>query len=111
MEIPVLAEKMNWKKLTDCDGAGRVPTGCYCGDLLSWVMGRAKADDVWLTVMGNVNAIAVATLADAAAIVLVENAQLDGEALARANQQAVAVYATELPAFETAMQLGALLKL
>ena len=82
----------------------------YAGDLLSWVMGRAKADDVWLTVMGNINAIAVATLADVSAIVLVEDAALDAEALARANQQEVAVYTTSLPAYETALQIAAALE-
>lgn len=103
MQINTLAEKLNWKLLTECDGSDREACGCYCGDLLSWVMGRAKADDVWLTVMGNINAIAVATLADVSAIVLVESAALDKEALARANQQGVAIYATELPAYETAL--------
>ena len=28
--------------------------GAYCGDLLSWVMGRAKADDAWITIMTNI---------------------------------------------------------
>ncbi|MBP3704622.1 MAG: hypothetical protein J6I98_03715 [Clostridia bacterium] len=110
MQINTLAEKLGWKLLTDCDGADRTAEGCYCGDLLSWVMGRAKADDVWLTVMGNINAIAVATLADVSAIVLVENAPLDEEARMRANQQEVAIYATELPAYETAMQIAEALK-
>lgn len=110
MKINELAEALGWKKLTDCDGADREALGCYCGDLLSWVMGRAKADDVWLTVMGNINAIAVATLADVSAIVLVESAALDAEALARANQQEVAIYATDLPAYETALQIAAALK-
>lgn len=106
MQIHVLAEKLGWKLLTECDGSDREAKGCYCGDLLSWVMGRAKADDVWLTVMGNINAVAVATLADVSAIVLVESAVLDAEALARANQQEVAIYATELPAYETALQIA-----
>lgn len=110
MQINTLAEKLGWKLLTDCDGADRTAEGCYCGDLLSWVMGRAKADDVWLTVMGNINAIAVATLADVSAIVLVESASLDEEARMRANQQEVAIYATELPAYETAMQIAEALK-
>ena len=48
----------------------REVTGGYTGDLLSWVMARLPADAVWFTVMGNVNAIAVASLADAACIVL-----------------------------------------
>lgn len=110
MQIDVLAEKLGWKLLTESSGADREVLGCYCGDLLSWVMGRAKADDVWLTVMGNINAIAVATLADVSAIVLVEDAALDAEALARANQQEVAVYTTSLPAYETALQIAAALE-
>ncbi|MFR2562750.1 MAG: [Fe-Fe] hydrogenase large subunit C-terminal domain-containing protein [Anaeromassilibacillus sp.] len=44
----------------------REVTGGYTGDLLSWVMARLPADAVWFTVMGTVNAIAVASLADAA---------------------------------------------
>ena len=110
MQINTLAEKLGWKLLTESDGADRTAEGCYCGDLLSWVMGRAKADDVWLTVMGNINAIAVATLADVSAIVLVESATLDEDALKRANMQEVAIYATELPAYETAMQIAEALK-
>ena len=41
---------------------------------LSWVMARAQSGNVWITVMGNVNAIAVATLTDVSCIVLTENA-------------------------------------
>lgn len=52
-------------------------------------MGRAPADCAWITVMGNVNAIAVAVLADTACIVLAENAALDGEACTRADGQDV----------------------
>jgi len=106
MQINALAEKLGWKLLTECDGGDRTAEGCYCGDLLSWVMGRAKADDVWLTVMGNINAIAVAALADVSAIVLVESAVLDSEALARANQQEIAVYSTDVPAYETALKVA-----
>lgn len=51
----------------------RPVTGGYCGDLLSWVMGRAQAGDAWITVMGNVNAVAVAVLADTACILLAED--------------------------------------
>ena len=46
--------------------------GVYIGDLLSWVMGRAKADDAWITIMTNINVVAVASLADTACIVLAE---------------------------------------
>ena len=110
MTVKELADKLGWKQLTESDGSDREVEGCYVGDLLSWVMGRAKADDIWLTVMGNINAIAVATLADTAGIVLIEDATLDADALARANMQDVAIYATAVPAYETAVALTEALK-
>ena len=87
----------------------RAVTGGYCGDLLSWVMGRAQAGDAWFTVMGNVNAIAVATLADAACIVLTEASPLDDEAAAKARQQGGAVLQSEQNAYQLAVALHALL--
>lgn len=66
-------------------------TGGYCGDLLSWVMSRANAGDAWFTVMGNVNAVGVAALAEVACIVLVENAVLDEDARRRAEQNDVCI--------------------
>ena len=44
----------------------REVSGCYIGDLLSWVMGRAQEDNAWITIMSNINVIAVASLADTA---------------------------------------------
>ena len=85
----------------------RLITGGYCGDLLSWVMGRAPADAAWFSVMGNVNAVAVAVLADIACIVLCEGAVLDQEARIKAEQQGVTVLRTEATVYETARQLAA----
>ena len=42
MQIHVLAEKLGWKLLTECDGSDREAKGCYCGDLLSWVDNKEK---------------------------------------------------------------------
>mgnify|MGYP003288457197 CR=1 FL=1 len=81
-------------------------TGCYIGDLLSWVMGRAKDGDAWLTVMGNRNAIAVAALADTACIVLVESAPLDGDAREKADEIGMPVLLTEKDSFSVAAYLA-----
>ena len=79
MNVKEFAEKLDLKVLVEGDTEREI-TGCYIGDLLSWVMGRAPEDSAWLTVMGNINSIAVATLADVSCIVLVENAALDENA-------------------------------
>ena len=76
--------------------------GGYCGDLLSWVMGRAAGGSAWVTVMGNTNAIAVAVLADTACIILAQGAALDADACQKAVQNNVAVLRSEKSAFEIA---------
>ena len=72
----------------------------YCCDLLSIVMGKAPPECAWVTVMGGVNSIAVAVLAEVSCIVLAENALLDETAKIRAEQQNVTVLKTPLSVFE-----------
>lgn len=87
----------------------RTVNGCYSGDLLSWVMSKAKEGNVWLTVMGNVNSVGVAVLTDISCIVLTENAALDEDALSRAKQNDVIILTTEKTSYETAVEIGKLL--
>ena len=93
-----------------CPGdADREITGGYCGDLLSWVMGRAQAGDAWITVMGNVNAVAVAVLADTASTMQAVYSPLDDEALTRAQTQDVCVLRSSKTAYQLALELGQLI--
>lgn len=109
MTVGRLAEVMDLTVLTPGD-PDRPITGGYCGDLLSWVMGRAQPGDAWITVMGNVNAVAVAVLADTACILLAEDSPLDDDALARARAQEVAVLRCGLTAYTLAVELAQLLR-
>lgn len=104
-----LAEKLNLTIINMGEGKTRTINGVYCCDLLSIVMGRAKADDAWITVMGNVNSIAVAVLSDVSCIILSENMQLDIDGMAKAKGQDVCVLASELPTFEIAVKINELL--
>ena len=105
MTVKTLCDELGWTILTAGD-LSREITGCYCGDLLSWVMSKAQDGDCWLTVMGNINAVAVAVLTDCACIVLTENAALDDEAKARAEQQGVTILTTDLNAYQAAVALS-----
>ncbi|MBQ8538454.1 MAG: hypothetical protein IJ433_02260 [Ruminococcus sp.] len=109
MNIKEAVEKLNLKILVNGD-MDREITDCYIGDLLSWVMGRAGEDSIWLTVMGNINSIAVATLADVACIVLVENASLDEDAKAKAEAMDVTILQTEENSYHLATKIYELLK-
>ena len=109
MNIKEAVEKLNLNILVEGD-IEREITDCYIGDLLSWVMGRAKEDSIWLTVMGNINAIAVATLADVSCIVLVENASLDEEAKRKAQAMDVTILQTDVNSYQLATKIYELLK-
>ena len=108
MKIQDFADKLNLRVLTDCDSEREI-TGCYCGDLLSWVMSKAKEGDAWLTVMGNVNAVAVAVLTECACIVLTENASLDEQAKLKAELQGVCFMQSEKNAYELAVEISKLI--
>lgn len=77
----------------------------FCCDLLSIAMGKAPADGVWVTVMGNRNALAVASLTDTACIVLAEGVSLDEGTLAKAEEEGIAVLSTDLPSFDIALEI------
>lgn len=85
------------------DAATRKIEKTFCCDLLSIAMGKAPADSAWITVMGNINTLAVASLADVSCIILAENVQLDPAAIEKAKQQDISVLKTDLPVFEAAL--------
>lgn len=108
MDVKNLVEELSLKVLCG-ENLKREINGCYCGDLLSWVMSRANEGDVWLTVMGNINSVGVAVLADVACIVLTENAALDEDALKRATQNDVIILQTDKNSYQMAAAISKLI--
>lgn len=81
----------------------------YCCDLLSIVMGRAPANCAWVTVMGNMNSVAVASLAEISAIILADGIKPDENALRKAEENGINILLSDLPVFDTALAIhGAL---
>ena len=84
--------------------------GVYIGDLLSWVMGRAQSGNAWITIMSNINIVAVASLTDVACIILAEGVVPDETVRKTAEQKGVNVYTSEKTAYELAAALASLLQ-
>ena len=82
--------------------------GVYIGDLLSWVMGRAQSNNVWLTIMSNLNIVAVATLSDVSCIVLCEGVTLDETVKNTAEAKGINIFTTDMTAYEAAKKLAEL---
>ncbi len=105
LTVKELSEMQGFKSVAMPDGDREI-NGIYIGDLLSWVMGRAKADDAWITIMSNINIVAVASLADVACIILAEGVNLDISVVETARAKGVNIIASQLPAYETAVALN-----
>ena len=80
-------------------------TCTYCCDLLSIVMGKAPAGSAWVTIMGNMNSVAVASLAEIGAIILADGVKPDDNALKRAKENGINIYLSNEPVFDTALKI------
>ena len=108
MTVKELAERLSLKILTAPDDTREV-CGCYAGDLLSWVMGRAQADDVWVTIMTNVNVVAVAMLADVSCVVIAENAEIEKDVIEKAREKGINLYMSDKTIYQLCAEISNLI--
>ena len=105
MNIQELVSKTHWQLDTPQLDQTKEVTGAYCGDLLSWVMGRGNAGDAWITVQVHVNVLAVAVLREFSCVVIADNAAVTNEFIQRAADEGLVILESKLPSYETAVKL------
>ena len=103
MTVKEIASACGFETVSGEEALEREVYGVYICDLLSFAMGRATEDFAWVTVMGNMNTTAVASLADVACVVLCEKVKPDADMLKKAAEQDIAVLLSDRPAFETGL--------
>ncbi len=89
-------------------GLAREVAGGYSGDLLSDVMARAKPKDLWITIQGHQNVVAVAVLTEVAGVIVCGGVEPEKDTLERADRENVPVLRTSLNTYEVAGKLHAL---
>ena len=109
MTVKDLAERQLFDKVHMGESSDTKISRLFCCDLLSVAMGKAPAGGCWVTVMANLNTLAVASLADVACIVIAEGMEMDDNFIARAVMQDITVFHTEEPVFEAALMVQRLL--
>lgn len=100
MTVAQIADKLGLTLKCGEDGTEREVSGGYVGDLLSLVMGKAQSGNAWVTIQTNINIVAVASLTDAAMIILAEGLSPDANTAKRADMEGIPVYSSEKTAFE-----------
>jgi len=109
MKVSDVVEKLGLKVLSGAKGLDVEVTGCYVSDLLSDVMGKADAGQIWITLQTHRNVMAIASLKDLAAVILVSDLLPEGDTANQSEEENIPVLGTHLPTFEIAGKLYALL--
>ncbi len=107
MKLNVLADRLSLSHI--CGSLDKEAAGVYAGDLLSWVMSHAQAGDVWVTIMSNINVTAVASLTEAACVILAEGVQPDAQTLQAAREKDVTLFSDPRSVYQLCCCLEALL--
>ncbi|MDR0970714.1 MAG: serine kinase [Lentimicrobiaceae bacterium] len=101
MTVKELVEKLNLTVFCGENALNRTIEGGYASDLLSDVMGFAKADNIWITLQTHKNVIAIASLKDLAAIILVKGNKPDDDTLEQAKEENIPILGTKEETFNT----------
>lgn len=105
MKLSELIEGARLQLLTKAEYRDCDITGCYIGDLLSWVMGRAEPGNVWITIMSNINIAAVASLTDCACVLLAEEVTPEQEVIDKADAQGIVLLRSSKTCYQLAVEL------
>lgn len=109
MKVNDLVKELGFKVFCGESGLDTEIEGGYTSDLLSDVMGHLEEGMLWITMQTHQNVLAVASLKDASAVVIVNGAQPDEETLQKGRDANVPLLGTTLSAFEASGKIYHLL--
>jgi len=101
MKVKEIVEKLNLEVVVEADLNQKI-TGGYTGDLLSNVMAKAKAGNLWITIQSHQNVIAVALLVEISAVIIAEDSSVDDKAKERAKQKGINILRSQDNAYQIA---------
>jgi predicted transcriptional regulator len=111
MKITDIIATLELKVLSGHNGLINTISGGYVSDLLSDVIGNANEGQVWITLQTHQNIIAVASLKDIAAVIIVKGAVPEADTLIKSNLENIPVLSTDLDTFTITGRLFELLKM
>ena len=107
MKVFELVEKFGLKVFSGKAGLENEISGAYVSDLLSDVMGFAHENQIWMTLQTHQNVLAIASLKDLAAVIIVKGLQPDAETLKYSEEEGIPLLGTEMETFEIAGKIYA----
>jgi len=109
MKVRDIVEALNLKVLSGQQGLDKEVEGCYVSDLLSDVMGNAEMNNIWITLQTHKNVMAIASLKELAAVILVKGQTASDDTLEQSNDEGIPFLSTDEETFDTAGKIYMLL--
>ena len=109
MTTEQIVQALELKVYTGGDISPQEVTGGYVSDLLSDVMGHAKEGEVWITLQSHTNIVAIASLKELAAILLVKGIKPEQAVLEKAEEEGIPILGTPEDTFTISGKLFQLL--
>ncbi len=105
MRVQEAVEQLGLRVETGGDRLATEITGGCVSDLLSYVMGNARAGNLWITIQVHPNIVGVAALLDLSAVIVAGAQEPEEATLEKARAQGVAILTTTDSAFLVAGKL------
>jgi predicted transcriptional regulator len=110
MKITDIIPILDLKVISGHKGLSNEITGGYVSDLLSDVMGNAREGQIWITLQTHQNVIAIATLKDLSAVIIVKGSMPEEDTIEKSNIENIPVLTTGLDTFTITGRLFEILK-
>jgi len=110
MKVSDLVSQLELKVFSGEAGLDREVSGVYVSDLLSDVMGNAEEGMVWVTLQTHQNVLAIASLKELAAVIIVKGFEPEKDTLEHGREEGIPVLGTSLDTFEISGKLYNALK-
>jgi hypothetical protein len=105
MRLTEIIERLSLDVFTPTLAVDGDVTGGYCGDLLSHVLARAAAGDLWITIQHHTNIVAVAQVAGLTAVLIADGKLPNEETLKHAADGGIVLLGSSGSAFEISGRL------
>lgn len=110
MKVSDLIQQLDLKVISGEKGLNREISGAYVSDLLSDVMGNAQENQLWVTLQVHQNVMAIASLKDLAAVILVKGLHPHQSTIEHSNEEQIPILSSADSTFDLSGKLYALLK-
>ncbi|MEW5693729.1 MAG: DRTGG domain-containing protein [Candidatus Hydrogenedentota bacterium] len=105
MKLKNIVENLKLNVIAGDSLLDREVSGGYVSDMLSDVIAHSSKGDLWVTLQTHLNIIAVASMKELSAILIVNNRRPDEETLKKAVDEKIPVLNTEMNAFQVVGKL------